>query len=147
MTARAPRPCRSPACAKLCRDGSGFCETHKQQASGWNRPGRGNSDTRGYGHKWRKLRDAVFKRDKGLCQLCLQEGRYTPGNQVDHRIPKSRGGTDSMENCWALCEPHHKAKSQAESRGEDYLVKGCDVNGIPRDPSHHWRRGRDKVFQ
>ncbi len=62
-----------------------------------------------------------------------------PGNQVDHRVPKSKGGEDSLGNCWLLCVDHHKAKSYAESRGEDYLARGCNVAGIPNDPAHDWR--------
>lgn len=50
-----------------------------------------------------KLRFEVFKRDGFTCQYC---GRKTPEVvlEVDHIIPKSKGGGDELENlvtsCW-----------------------------------------------
>lgn len=34
--------------------------------------------------KWRKVRDEVKLRDKGLCQLSLLEGKIIPGDAVHH---------------------------------------------------------------
>lgn len=44
---------------------------------------------RNYGYAWEKLRKQTIERDKGLCQMCLKEGRITPGKDVDHIDRKS----------------------------------------------------------
>jgi 5-methylcytosine-specific restriction endonuclease McrA len=36
-----------------------------------------SNTARGYGSAWRKLRDSVMRRDKGLCQLCVASHRVT----------------------------------------------------------------------
>lgn len=35
---------------------------------------------------WQSCRDAYFHKAKGLCELCLQQGRITPGEIVHHKI-------------------------------------------------------------
>ena len=117
MAARAPRPCRKPACGQLSRDGTGLCEGHKaayKPASGWERTKRAPRHIR-YGKHWPKLRERILKRDRYLCQTCLAEGIATPGRTVDHIIPKSQGGGDDERNLAVICEPHHKVKTAKES--------------------------------
>ena len=116
MATRAPRPCIRPACRHLSRDGTGYCEEHKSQSSGWNRERRGSAHIRGYGAKWRKDREATLKRDKHLCQPCLKAGRLTPATEVDHIVNKAVGGTDEPSNLQSICSDCHKAKTSLESR-------------------------------
>jgi 5-methylcytosine-specific restriction protein A len=71
---------------------------------------------RGYGYKWQKLREQILKRDSYLCKHCLEDGRVTQGKEVDHKLPKSQGGTDSHDNLQTLCTAHHKAKTAHERR-------------------------------
>lgn len=85
-------------------------------ATGWNAEGRGSSTERGYGGRWRKLRDRIMRRDKGLCQPCLAVGRVMPAVAVDHIVPKAEGGTDADENLQAICKACHKRKTENESR-------------------------------
>lgn len=116
MPARAPTPCRKPGCGALCRDGKGYCEEHRNE--GWRRHQRGRTPhEQGYGAAWVKLRAVVVRRDKGLCQQCMSDGRITPGADVDHIIPKSQGGTDDLDNLQLLCRKHHRTKTAAESQG------------------------------
>ena len=70
---------------------------------------------RGYDSKWTKLRLTILARDLHLCQTCAALGRPTPATEVDHRIPKAKGGTDDPGNLMAICSPCHKAKSLAEA--------------------------------
>ena len=70
---------------------------------------------RGYGSRWDKLRQVVLARDMHLCQLCLAEGRPTPARQVDHIIPKAKGGTDDLTNLQGICPEHHRAKTERET--------------------------------
>ena len=78
----------------------------------WDRTSR---HTRGYGTAWDKLRVFVLRRDKGLCQTCLPNGRTELASQVDHIKPKAKGGTDDMSNLAAICGDCHRAKTQRES--------------------------------
>lgn len=116
MAVRAPRPCRVPGCSALSRDGSGYCEDHKHLKSNWRQTSKGSSTERGYGYKWQKLRARVLKRDKHLCQLCLQMGIVRVGNEVDHIKRKADGGTDDMDNLMLCCSDCHKAKTARENR-------------------------------
>lgn len=72
---------------------------------------RPTSYRRGYGGKnWATIRKQVIVRDSSTCQVC---GRVVDGRdcQVDHKIPKKRGGDDSLENLWVLCQRCHQAKT------------------------------------
>lgn len=85
---------------------------------------------RGYGAKWRKLRKRVMDRDSWLCQVCLKAGRITPATEVDHIIPKSKGGDDSMHNLQGICRADHQAKSQREASGGEIKPRAkYDRNG------------------
>jgi 5-methylcytosine-specific restriction protein A len=80
---------------------------------------------------------ARLLRGQPLCAHCLEAGLVRGATQVDHRVPLFQGGTEDDANKQSLCEECHKAKTITE-RG-DTLRLGCDVNGIPADPTHHWR--------
>lgn len=77
---------------------------------------------RGYDAAWERVRKVVIARDKGLCQMCLAEGRVTMGRDVDHKVPKAeakrRGWTraqmDHPDQLWLLCVSCHKEKTEAE---------------------------------
>ena len=71
---------------------------------------RGNRHVRGYGAAWDKLRAQVLERDLGLCQPCQRAGRDTPGTEVDHVIPRSKGGADSLANLVVACVRCNQAK-------------------------------------
>lgn len=92
---------------------------------------------RGYGAAWRKTREHIKRRAKGLCEACLSAGRYTVGNECDHIRSKASGGTDAADNLQWLCKPCHEAKTARETTGTP-IPQGCDAAGLPRDPGHHW---------
>ena len=74
-----------------------------------NRP---NSYQRGYGGKsWAATRKQVIVRDASTCQLC---GKIVQGQdcQIDHVIPKKKGGTDALENLQCLCRVCHARKTR-----------------------------------
>jgi len=56
-----------------------------------------------------KLRFAVLRRDKYVCQYCGACGPETE-LEVDHKIPVSRGGTDEMENLVTSCIKCNRGK-------------------------------------
>ena len=105
--------------------------------AGWKHDKRTPAE-RGYGWTWRKLRNRVMVRDDHLCAMCLQSGKLTEANQVDHIKPKHLGGTDEPANLQCLCITHHNAKTYAENRGKDYQSAGASADGTPIDPLHHW---------
>lgn len=96
-----------------------------------------NSTARGYDRRWRKLRLRVL-RDEPLCRFCKQQGRTTLAQVVDHIVPKREGGTDARENLQPLCAPCHDSIKAAMEKGG--VVRGCDINGLPLDPGHHWNQ-------
>jgi 5-methylcytosine-specific restriction endonuclease McrA len=52
----------------------------------------------------RLTRDAIFERDEGVCQYTGERVGRTGGN-LDHVVPRDRGGRDSFENLvWAKRE-------------------------------------------
>jgi hypothetical protein len=55
--------------------------------------------------QWKKQRLLVLKRDGYVCAYCGAEA-----NQVDHVIPRARGGTHDMDNLVACCASCNNAK-------------------------------------
>ncbi len=60
----------------------------------------------------------IYRRDKGLCQECLREGKPEKEAQVswteyqaDHVFPHSKGGKTILENGELLCRYHNQSKS------------------------------------
>lgn len=116
MPNASPKPCRHLGCGKLVADG-GWCEEHKRDSNA-NRfadTHRGSRHDRGYGTAWDKLRLFILKRDNGLCQPCIKQGRVTRATQVDHIVQKKSGGTDEESNLQAICSECHKQKTAREA--------------------------------
>lgn len=66
-------------------------------------------------HRGLALRFAIFKRDKYRCQIC---GRNVQEHgvvlEVDHRVPRAKGGTDDPANLWTLCFDCNRGKSDSD---------------------------------
>ena len=60
-------------------------------------------------------RRAVFARDHGRCQYC-----GSPAENIDHVVPRSRGGNHAWDNVVAACRP-------CNTRKEDRLLSECDL--------------------
>ena len=89
---------------------------------------------------WRRMSEQFRASPEGaLCALCLVEGKVTPSELVDH-IREHDGDPAKFwdpGNLRGLCWSHHSARHRAAD-GE-YRPKGCTADGMPKDPSHHWR--------
>lgn len=68
------------------------------------------------GSVWMKIRARILRRDKGLCQECLRNGRPTEATKVDHITALQIGGDDNDENLQSLCKDCHDVKTAAEMR-------------------------------
>jgi len=100
---------------------------------------RGTSAQRGYGYKWQQARDGFLKRNP-LCVVCSRKGLVVAATVVDHITPH-RGDMGlfwDRDNWQSLCKGCHDGfKQRLEKSGR---VVGCDADGVPVDPNHHWRR-------
>jgi HNH endonuclease domain protein len=108
------RPCSSPGCPKLTH--GRFCEEHaKKEAQRYEKYDRDPAVRRRYGRAWKRIRDR-YAEAHPLCELCQQNGKLTPTEEIHHKLPLSEGGTHATENLIALCKSCH-AKLHAE-RGD-----------------------------
>ncbi len=65
----------------------------------------------------------------------------TPATIADHITPH-RGDPVLFEgDLQSLCAPCHNSWKQALESGGS--MKGCDLNGMPLDPRHPWRKAID----
>ena len=94
---------------------------------------------RGYGAAWRRAR-LEYLQGNPWCVMCAAAGRpRVVASVVDHREPH-RGDQSlfwSRSNWQSLCRTcHNTRKAQLERGGR---MRGCDADGLPLDPGHHWR--------
>jgi 5-methylcytosine-specific restriction protein A len=79
---------------------------------------RPSARKRGYTWDWEKAAHA-HKVANPLCRPCLQEGRITPADEVDHIIPHH--GDMALfwdrDNWQSICRPCHEAKTAREQTG------------------------------
>jgi 5-methylcytosine-specific restriction protein A len=69
---------------------------------------RAGSTARGYGIHWQRKRNWYIKHHP----LCVKCGRIA--TDVDHIIPRVRGGTDDEDNLQSLCHACHSRKTAVE---------------------------------
>lgn len=82
---------------------------------------------------WRKLRKQVLA-EEPLCRHCAAQGLTVPATEADHMRGAADNSRDALQ---ALCKPCHSIKTMAELYGRP-ARQGCDVDGNPINPSHHW---------
>lgn len=65
--------------------------------------------------RWKKLRELVKQRDKGLCQPCFKQNRVEIGVIVDHIVEIKDGGAKwDIDNLELLCRSCHNIKTAKE---------------------------------
>ena len=105
MPRKPKRPCSYPGCPNLT-DGR-FCPEHeKKEAKRYEKYDRDPNTKRRYGRAWKRIRDR-YATEHPLCEMCLQEGRLTPVQEVHHILPVSKGGTHARDNLMSLCQSCH----------------------------------------
>jgi len=60
------------------------------------------------------LRYAIFKRDSYRCQICGRSAHDGITLEIDHKIPRSKCGTDDPGNLWVLCFDCNRGKSDSD---------------------------------
>lgn len=126
MARRASKPCSNRSCAGLVRDGvCSSCGPLRRARCGQREydKQRGSAARRGYGSRWRKLRNMKLSVNP-LCEECLQYGLTTAATEVDHIVAKRQGGKDEWENLRSLCKPCHSRKTAMENTGRGRRVGG-----------------------
>jgi len=107
MAWRMATPCSAPGCPRASVV-HGRCAAHQPAPR---RDRRGSAATRGYGHSWRKVRDAYLAR----FPYCKECGELA--TDVDHIVARAVGGTDDESNLESLCHRDHSRKTAARNRG------------------------------
>ena len=109
---------------------------------------RGDSVGRIYDTKqWKQVRGLYISLNP-VCEVCKKLDRITPASQVDHVQAIEEGGAPfDLYNLMSLCQRHHSRKTVMRDHGfgnkasTKPLISGCDKDGLPIDPAHHWNRG------
>ena len=66
-----------------------------------------------------QFRDAVVRRAGSRCEYCQLPARFQiSGFEIDHILPRSRGGQTDLANVALAC-PHYNARKWAHIDGED----------------------------
>ena len=113
MPRRPGRPCAWRGCTALVHGKDRYCTTHLAQVRKEQDGERGSSTARGYGAKWRAIRDEFLKYHP-YCARC--GARATT---VHHRSRKRAGGSDDDGNLEPLCTRCHNSETMQ--------------NDVPRD--------------
>jgi 5-methylcytosine-specific restriction endonuclease McrA len=66
-------------------------------------------------HSGLALRFYIFKRDGYRCQICGRNAQeHGVVLEVDHRIPRAKGGSDDPANLWTLCFDCNRGKRDSD---------------------------------
>lgn len=78
---------------------------------------------------WKNTVNRIWERDRGICQLCLQNGirhvlergtkDLSKQGTVDHKVQRIQGGADTDDNLWLIGSDHHN-KIRAEQKNKMY---------------------------
>ena len=66
-----------------------------------------------------EMRPKVIERAQGMCELC----KAKPVEVIHHKLRRSQGGTNALDNLWGLCNDDHLYihKHPAESYAQGWL--------------------------
>lgn len=92
--------------------------------------------------EWKALRKACLERDGYRCVVpnCEQRGVVADHIETRPNVPRMTP-MDRLENLRTLCKTHdgqvkeRKAGVGHRARGGAFVLRGCDADGWPLDPS------------
>ncbi len=99
------------------------------------RPSREASDTTGVSLATRR---AIFERDGECCTFADADGQRCPATtwlELDHVIPRARGGTNELENLRVRCRSHNALHAE-QTCGREYVARKIGERGDPRRRGH-----------
>lgn len=102
MPYKALKKCRFAGCPELTDES--YCPEHRRQVLKSRDMNRETAGSRGYNHRWGKVRDMKLANDP-LCQDCEKEGITKTADMVHHLDGDSRH--NEGENLRSLCWFHH----------------------------------------
>lgn len=118
MTLAPLRPCIVPGCMTLHRERSSFCPAHQRPR--WRKDAHTASTTaRGYGARWRHVRDAKLKADP-LCERCTARRMVVPASVVHHRDHDQQHNAPA--NLESLCRACHEAEHGRAGEGGGQIL-------------------------
>lgn len=118
MTSRFPQPCIVANCPNLVppfTKGS-RCKAHARE---YERTRSAERDRKRGGYRerfgpgWSTIRTKVIARDRGICQICGEDGATT----ADHIVSRRDGGDSSMDNLQAAHVSCNARKGASGSTG------------------------------
>ncbi len=81
--------------------------------------------------RYRRFRRRVLA-EQPLCCQCEAEGRTVPATELDHIVPRYKGGEImARDNVQPLCSEHHEAKTALDLGTIRKHSMPC-VHGVPR---------------
>jgi 5-methylcytosine-specific restriction enzyme A len=93
---------------------------------------------------WQRLRKLKLQTNP-LCEPCRRLDRLVPAVAVDHILAINDGGDafPALDGLMSMCTRCHNRKTRiVEQQGKELTTKGCDVHGMPLDPTHPWYQER-----
>ena len=111
MPKRFKHPCAYPGCPELT-DGQ-YCQAHQKIAD---KPRRVRMKEQGgnlySSRRWRRFRKMFL----ATHPICSTPGCGKPSTEVEHKIPRRKGGTDDESNLDWKCKPCHSRKTVKDGR-------------------------------
>ena len=62
-------------------------------------------------HTGLSRRFAIFRRDNYRCQICGRTAKDGVRLEIDHKVPRAKGGSNHPSNLWTLCFDCNRGKS------------------------------------
>jgi 5-methylcytosine-specific restriction endonuclease McrA len=108
------------------------------------RPQQNPRPAKNPGHVTAAVKRAVWSRDDGKCQWPLDSGGTCGSTlrlEIDHVVPRGRGGASTVDGCRLLCRVHNQLAAR-QVYGDEWMnrfAKG-DKRDVPiaREPSAPW---------
>ena len=90
-----------------------------------------------------KVKREVVRRDGGKCQWPVDGGGVCGSEvwlQIDHVVPRGKGGPSTVENCRVLCRAHN-LEAARQIYGDEHMDLFTESLRSPRDASSSTPRG------